>query len=1283
MRLKHLTLQGYKSFATKTEFLFSDGITAIVGPNGSGKSNIADAIRWSLGEQSMRSLRGKVSADMIFAGGQRRARAGMAEASLTLDNSDGSLPIEYSEVTITRRAYRSGENEYLINRSRVRLRDINEMLAESGLSQRAYAVIGQGLVDAALSLRSDERRELFEEAAGITLYRDRREETVERLEETQHNLERVYDIIHEITPRLERLQREAIRVQEHRRIAAHLERLQRTWYGYQWGRKQEALDYALKRSRATEATLSKQQRKVRALNQQLAQTRKQESTLRVQLRDWHQRSAELHGRTDELQRELAVAEERCRLLKARREELLTELEPLKEQREAQKEQITGTEREIERLTDALTEQRAQLEALQQEWQEVRGRTAAPEEERAALEKKLRQERTRLEQLNQRLIETQAEIARLESEQAVARERARQVETRRQELMEDLKPLQERRKRQHQRVREAQAEAERAQSKLDENRTRLQSLEREWTAKRAQTETPSPRRRWVEQELETQRAQRSRLDQRLLELRAEAAQVEGERKALERLHRSGEAYNAGVQALLQADVEGVRGPLAAHVHVPSQWEKAVAAAMGEDLQAVVVDQGATSGKIARVLEAAGGRLTLLPLDDLRALPAMPAAATRASDVVASDAGVEGAIAATLGRIALCRDAAEARTLLPDLPADGRCVTPDGTVLTAGGALTLGEARAGDLLAEERARRELPAALDALEERRERVNAQRGEIDARIDRLEEELRAIEREEEAAREEAARAQRETLGKADTQVAVAEETVNNRHETLRRERAMLEQLDQQIRALQRQREKLEAEHEALAGRLETWAAEQSRPAVPAGGEDAPGAPTPDRGATSPPLRRARRRYQTLEEQQRTVTERIDHLEQALERAGERVTEAREEANRFERETWGPVRTRLAVAEEALRSQQSALQRERAVLDRLETQIDARHQRADELSEEHRHMTRRRVELRQAVEGLETQLREVRQRVDPAEDRLADLAERLRALEQREREAQDTLRNVEARSGQAQLEAARRQDELDMLAQRIEEELGLVELELADSVTAQTLLPLQPLVSQLPIVEKLPEGLQAEIQRLKARLRKLGNVNPNAPDEYAETEERHQFLTEQSADLEKASAQLREAVTELDQMIEAAFRKTFEAVSVEFSAMFPRLFNGGSAQLKLTDPDDMMNTGVDIVARPPGKRTQQLALLSGGERALTAAALLFSLLRVSPTPFCVLDEVDAMLDEANVGRFRNILEELAENTQFIVITHNRFTVESADTVYGISMGSDSVSQVVSLKMEA
>jgi len=428
--------------------------------------------------------------------------------------------------------------------------------------------------------------------------------------------------------------------------------------------------------------------------------------------------------------------------------------------------------------------------------------------------------------------------------------------------------------------------------------------------------------------------------------------------------------------------------------------------------------------------------------------------------------------------------------------------------------------------------------------------------------------------------------------------------------------------------------------------------------------------------------RCQEIEEQQHAEAEQVAALEAKLEELSQRVVAAGEEAARVERESVGQARTGVAVAEEALRSQQAALQRETTLLERLRAQVSARRQRAKELEIEHAAIVARTQELRVDVSQMEAQLRQVRSRIQPAEERLACLGEEQAALEAQERRVRDRVRNMETRHGRAQLDVARCRDELKLLARRIEEDLGLVELELAESVTAQTPLPLRPLVSQLPVVEELPEGLEEEIQRIKARLRRLGSVNPNAPADYAEVQERHRFLTEQHADLEAASAQLRQVVAELDELMETAFRETFDAVAIRFSETFTSLFDGGSARLELTEPDDLMNTGVDIVAQPPGKRAQRLALLSGGERALTAAALLFALLHVSPTPFCVLDEVDAMLDEANVGRFRALLEELAQQTQFIVITHNRVTIEAADTIYGVSMGADGVSQVVSLQMD-
>ena len=1263
MRLNHLTLQGYKSFATKTEFLFPTGVTAVVGPNGSGKSNVADAIRWVLGEQRLRTLRGRSTADMIFAGGRRRARAGMAAVSLTLDNSDGWLPIEFSEVTLTRRAYRSGENEYLINGARVRLRDITELLAESGLSQRAYTVIGQGLVDAALSLRPQERRTLFEEAAGISLYRARREDAVRRLDETHRNLERVYDIINEITPRLRRLERETGRVEEHRRLTAHLERLQRTWYGYHWGRQQVALGRVLERASVLESNLEGQQREASALSERLVQLRQQESELRASLRDWHRESADIHDRANEVQRELAVAEERTRLLQVRREELLAELEPLSGQQEAQGEKVAQARARVGQLERELLEHKQRLADLEQECTTVREQAQGPARQRAQVEQELRAHRAQLEQLNQTLLDIRAGAARLASEQAVAEERARQLQARREEILAELELVDGQREAQAKRVAQARAQVEQLERGLAERKRRLADLEREWAAVQEQAQEPDRQRIQVEQELHARRAQLEQLNQAFLEARAEAARLAGEQAALSQMRDAGAAYDAGVRALQQADLDTVLGPLAALIQVVPEWEYAVEAALGIDLQAVVVERASVVEEVRRVLESAGGRLILLPLDTLRPNPPLPSGALRAADVVTCDKRVRPAVETVLGAVALCDDLAAARALLPAMPPGSRCVTGTGIVLRADGALSVGQAGTGGILAGERSHRELPAQLEETQHRGREIEERRQADAGRIAALEAELEELDRQAAATGEEAARVVWERLSTVRTEDAVAEEALRNQQATLQREEALLERLGAQMAALRGQAGDLEAEQAVIVARLRELRAEVQE----CGGVE---------------VWEGHQRCQEIEEQQRAEAEQVAALEAKLEELSQRVVAAGEEAARVERESVGQARTGVAVAEEALRSQQAALQRETTLLERLRAQVSARRQRAKELEIEHAAIVARTQELRVDVSQMEAQLRQVRSRIQPAEERLACLGEEQAALEAQERRVRDRVRNMETRHGRAQLDVARCRDELKLLARRIEEDLGLVELELAESVTAQTPLPLRPLVSQLPVVEELPEGLEEEIQRIKARLRRLGSVNPNAPADYAEVQERHRFLTEQHADLEAASAQLRQVVAELDELMETAFRETFDAVAIRFSETFTSLFDGGSARLELTEPDDLMNTGVDIVAQPPGKRAQRLALLSGGERALTAAALLFALLHVSPTPFCVLDEVDAMLDEANVGRFRALLEELAQQTQFIVITHNRVTIEAADTIYGVSMGADGVSQVVSLQMD-
>jgi chromosome segregation protein len=1034
MRLKRLELQGYKSFASRTEFVFPTGITAIVGPNGSGKSNIADAIRWALGEQSLRMLRGKTTRDMMFSGGRRRAQAGMAEVLLTLDNADGWLPVDFTEVTIGRRAYRSGESEYLLGGSRVRLRDLTDVLGESGLSQRTYTVIGQGLVDAALSLRPQERRALFEEAAGIAVYRARREEAVARLEETGRNLERVHDILGEIAPRLKRLEEQAARFAEHQRIAAHLNGLQRTWYGFHWGQAQEMLWAAQQRTQSLEDGLASRQADADRVVSGLVDLRRQQTELRGRLRDAYRRTADLHDQADAAQRELAALTERGRLLAAQRDEILEQLEPLLVQRDAQAELAEKVQGEVQELQRRVADRRARVAALEEELEELRRRAQERSDRRAKLERELADLRTRRQEREARASEAGAALTRLEAEQEL-----------------------------------------------------------------------------------------------LSRMREEAA-----------------GFAEGTRLLLRAGMPGVQDLLSRLIQVREEWERAVEAALGPRVQALLVRDWEAVEE-SRKAVGSGGRAVLVPLSDVRPQPWEPedrgevtALTLRAADVVSCEERLRPVVGALLGRTLLVKDLATARSLLSHLPPGGQCVTRDGEVVGADGAVTVGTG--GAVLAQERAWLELPERLEAARRRRE----------------EEEAEAVR----AAQEQSA--------------------------------------------------------------LET----------------------------------------VLQESERAAAE-----------VSARVTQAES----------GPLtqaRTELAVARQALESQQGLLQRELTDLERSQAQLSARKARADELEAERTAAEERAARLREQTARFEQEVAQERAGIGPAEEELSRLAQEQEQAEVQERRAHARVRRMEERVNRAQLEVARRQDRLTRLQERIQEELGLVELEVADQVTAQAPLPLRPLVSSLPVVEALPEGLEEEIQRLKSRLRQLGPVNPDAPQDYDEALQRHDFLSAQVADLEAASARLGEVIVDLDQMMEQAFRETFEAVAGAFEEAFERLFSGGSGRLELTDPSDLAETGVDIIARPPGKRTQSLALLSGGERALTAAALIFAILRVRPTPFCVLDEVDAMLDEANVVRFRALLEELSEQTQFIVITHNRGTVEAADTVYGVSMGSEGVSQVVSLRLD-
>jgi len=1198
MRLKRLELVGYKSFATRTELIFDSGITAIVGPNGSGKSNLADAVRWVLGEQSYSRLRGRRTEDMIFFGSGSRPPLGMAQVSITLDNADGRFPVDYEEITITRRAYRSGENEYLLNGNRLRLRDITELLAKGGLGSRSYVVIGQGLVDAILSLNPQERRSLFEEAAGLAIYKAKREAALNKLEVTHQNLLRVKDIINELTPRLKTLERQAERTREHERLSRKLEERLRTWYGYQWHRCQARLGEARAQARAWEKRVKERRAHLEKLEKRLADLRARRTELSARLEEWRREAEQHRLKLSELEKEKAVREERRRLLSRREEELRGELASLEEEMAAQKERMAATEEELARLEECIRQGQEEIERLR-------------EEREAAL--------SRRQALEQELAQTRERAARLAADLAFHRQRLAQLEERGEALR-------------RQREEEAQAIASK-QRELARIREQAESLRAEAEALQGQLEALRAQKGEARLAFEAVEKALAELASALTRTKREEENLQARLESLRELRKEGAGYGPGVRAVLAASrsrLKGLVGVVAELIQVPERLEQAIEVALGWHLEDLVVESLADAEEAIRFLRnTEAGRATFLPLETLRPpaplpWPQGPGILGPAVELVTFRPRLRPVFELLLGRTLVVEDLKAAWQALSDIrhmnPSQDsfQIVTLAGELIRESGLLIGGitaDGRGGPL-SRERQMRELAHKLGRVEKSRQGLER------------EAEAKAREREELLARQ-----------------AELEEQIHK--------------LEERWRICRSRWEARKAEAEALAHEIERWQALAGRL------ED-------ELKALEAERRRLEEETEALEEEKAELKAREEALEE--ERQGAQASKLEDELARR--------RTAMAIAEGNRRHLKALLSGQEAGLKRLERRSLALKERLEALSSELESLQGEVEEMAQRREELKASLEALEARIRPAGAELARLEETRMRLEEEREATRALLDQLESRHKEALLELGRRQEDVTRLEQRIKEDLGLVEVESGEAPLRQPPLPLSPLVSQLPHVREMPSGLEEEIRALKAQIRRLGAVNPEAPAEYEALLKRYRFLTSQVEDLEQGARSLKTLIAELEGIMERRFRKTFRAIAREFKAYFSTLFDGGSARLALTDPQDLMNTGVEILARPPGKRRQSLAMLSGGERALTAVALIFSILKVTPTPFCVLDEVDAMLDEVNIGRFRDALKALSQHTQFVVITHNRGTIEACDVVYGVSMGEDGVSTVVSLRLE-
>lgn len=1211
MYLKRLELQGYKSFARKTEFVFERGITAIVGPNGSGKSNIADAVRWVLGETRMSQLRAKMTDDLIFAGSDSRARLGMAQVSMTLDNSDRTLPIDYTEVTVERRAYRDGQNEYFINGTKVRLRDIVELLGAGGLTRDAYAIIGQGLVDTALSLRPQERRALIDVAAGIRPLQDKRDRALAQLDETHDNLTRVRDIAAEIAPRLRRLENQAERARQGVQIARQLEEVLKTWYGYQWHAGQRALRNARAGAAASRQTLGQRRQELATLEQQIESRRDREEAQADALSDLREQRAGLRGRYEAVRRDLAVRQERTTLLQRRQQELAQEVADLRAARDEQQRQLMGTEtastllsEECDRLTVQLEVIKRQQAGAQQHRAEYQSALQDARQEAFDLASTLAELHSRLTALTERQATLTREraiqqdavtelVARIEKRGAVLEDARRQVEAREEEL------------RQRTRAREAgQSSLQAATTRLDELRTQADDA-----------------RRHLER-------------------------LQARRETLAEMRTAGDGDATGAQALLSTrdELSGIIGSLASLIRVPAEYEATIEAALGPNLHAVVVETWADARRALRWLQAnQAGRATLIAsrgageqgsrgVQERRGVGAEgPGVVGAASKLVECEPRFKPLIRRLLGQTIIVDgldSIHRASPSSPDVPLTSPVfVTLDGTLVHPSGYIIGGSTQA-PVLRRERLWRELPAQIQAAEAETRRLERERAGAQMSVESLTRQRAGIE-----------------AGLRKTEAAHVED------------RAAVEQARRDIEALERellwQRSLLERHNEELRAIEERTEGLRSR------------------------LEHIRPRHADAESCALSLQTQLAELE------SETLRDDLAEAEK-----------RLAVAQRDRQNQQNRREDLRATLAGLERQIEVKQSQINALVLE-TDESRARIEVMAGDEGeLAEQLDALEAAIAPAEEALRTMRREGRELERKAALASDLLRQAETAVAETSLDVQRREDRLIALRDKIADDLELAALR--EDLPQQLTLALEGEgeAEVLPAVTEVPEGLERQVKQLRRQMRDLGSASPEIIAEYEETKARHNFLTSQAADLEEAASDLRAMAAELTEIMQEQFTATFDKVSRAFEKYFARLFGGGEAHVRLVEDAESdflaqsgggggrSDPGLEIVARPPGKRSQSLALLSGGERSLTAVALLFALLEASPTPFCVLDEVDAMLDEANIGRFRSALEELARETQFVIVTHNRGTIQAANTIYGISMSAEGVSQAISLRLD-
>lgn len=1182
MRLRKLEIHGFKSFPDRTEIVFNQGITGIVGPNGSGKSNIGDAVRWVLGEQSARALRGAKMEDVIFNGTAKRKQASYCEVSLVFDNEDGALKSGFSEVQVTRRVYRSGDSEYYLNKTACRLKDILELFRDTGIGREGYSLIGQGRIDEILSAKSEDRRQVFEEAAGVMTFRVRKEEAERKLARTRENLNRVNDILEELASRVEPLEQQAAVAREYLALADRLRTL-------------EINIFLIRHDKAKE--------RISGLDQVL-------EGLRDILLQHEARLSENAAEREKLEEAVSLMEEA--LAEARREHMSAndELHETRSAAERTRHQIESIQENIARLTGEMGETRRRRQDLRTLFEQGEQDARAGNESLAQAQREMDREQEKLDALlsdaqareeildrhKADILEAMNRLSSAKNQQARQQAICAQMKSRLTEIEEAAKEGGEKQLA----LASALREAEKLAKEVEEG---LENLKNDAAACEG-------RLRAATEEMQRTAEEAQNLN---LKYQADVSRL----RLMEEMREGMEGYNQSVRqaiAFARGD-RAVRGVVARLMQVPREMETAIDMVLGGILQHIVTEDEETAKRlIDHLRQNRLGRATFLPMTSVksrvlsgeeRKLLSMPGCLGVASELISFAPEYRGVMENLLGRTVIAKDLASGIPIMRAGHHAFRLVTLEGDVMHSGGSMTGGTAQKStvSLLGREREMKELQKTLETekkdlaalrenlmqLQNGREELKRLRNEA---MERVHQEEIAVAREQE-------------------RVFNARAELTAAAEQLERTRAAREQLTESIAEIEKDLKKTESRTESEA--IDREAMDRKTEILQRALFDA---------------------REKAEGQRDLVTKmRLKHAE-----ISHALDTLRRDKARQDRE--------LAVMAEALERMEKEKSERDEALREAEKTLAAQEAACRETEEKV-------VSLQEKVDGMEAQRLE----------KSAGQRENVRQSE----EIHKSYEEDSLKLHRAELSRDRAANELQAMTDHIFNTYDLTYAG-AEEFRAEGKFDLT--------------GSEKEASSLRGRIRQMGPVNVNAIEEYAATKERFDDLTAQRQDLTKAEEDLQALIVRLLNQMERQFVQEFEKLGVYFKETFSRLFGGGQAELKLADPDDALNCGIEIVAQPPGKKLQLLSLLSGGERALTAIAILFAMLKLKPTPFCILDEIEAALDEANIGYFADYLCEYARTTQFVVITHRKGTMERCDALYGVSMQERGVSGMVSVNLQ-